>query len=325
MKLIKVAREIVDRLQKSSTADPSETAAQELRAIAAIATPEYFKETLYNCAREPGSIAGIANPRFGEPSVLLAESKGWVFELIYWYDMVSAIHEHSYPGAFLAASGRRLHLEFDYTTQSTVDSSSRCDFGLLTSCRAELLDEGDIRLIRPFEDFIHAVWPADTPCLTAVIRKKAPRLSRSYLPNASGAAVRFDERVAEAEVLARIRFLHSIERWSGRREMLRCVGTLSEAMSASGLVYLLMTLEVRPQELTEGKIGATLVSRFGPMFYDSVIGCLRTDTAFRHLYSLRIQASEVRERLALGLGFFGPLVERKHLVQLTISTSDLLK
>jgi len=294
-----------------ASAQAEELASRTLCSLDGEIEPWHFDELLKDCIQHPDNVVGLANPRFGEPSILVHETANWVFEVIYWYDMVSAIHEHSYPGAFLAVSGRRLHLEFSYSSHLEVDRSSRTTIGSLECTSLSILDSGAVTRIRPFEAFIHAVWPLDSPCLTAVIRRKAPRISRSYLPSTS-LSVRFDERLAEAETIPRLPYLRSLRRLSGDRAFLTALISGTQSLSPAGLIYLAVALELRPEEIEESTWSELLDRRYGCDFALALREVCRTDALFRSLYRLKPAAISAHENAALAQLFFSQIIGHRN-------------
>lgn len=264
-------------------------------------------EALQMCACDPSYAVGLINPRFGEPSVLLFETESWVFELIYWHSMVSAIHEHSYPGAFLTVGGRRAHLEFTWEEHRSVCGTSRCAIGQLKASKAQVLKPGVVTRILPFEKFIHTVWPLDRPCLTVVIRRKAPRKSLSYMLGEDGICLRFDEKIAEAEIVPRLHYLRSLMRWRCDISAKVMSDVLPGKISVSGLVYLGIAME-EEGETPESCDFLNSAEVYGEDFKLAFKKILLADRLFRSMYKLKTIAISPVESLALATIYFSSVL-----------------
>ena len=117
---------------------------------------------------------------FGQPALTLYKGDKFYIELLYWLDSTTAIHQHSFAGAFGVFQGSSLHTSYAFRCDEVV--SSELVFGDLTFRSSELLRQGDVREIVPGDTSIHSLFHLDRPSITLVIRTNslarfAPRVS----------------------------------------------------------------------------------------------------------------------------------------------------
>jgi hypothetical protein len=111
-----------------------------------------------------------AHPRFGEPPIQLYAGRRFYIEALFWTDGTTAIHQHSFSGAFQVLLGGSIHTM--YTFERTEAITRELVLGDLTAGRSELLRVGDIRPIVSGNRFIHSLFHLERPSLTVVVRTK---------------------------------------------------------------------------------------------------------------------------------------------------------
>jgi hypothetical protein len=102
--------------------------------------------------------------------------------VLFWVDGSTAIHQHSFSGAFHVLEGSSLHSS--HTFEETRRYSEALRLGRVELARAELLGKGDVRPIVPGAGFIHSLFHLDRPSVSVVIRthglpSASPQLSYS--------------------------------------------------------------------------------------------------------------------------------------------------
>jgi hypothetical protein len=316
--VIELANSVLNRLEREDPAGENAAAVaatvlQEM--VVPSVTATHFDDLLVDCCRAPDSVRGLLNPRFGEPSLVLAESPNWTFEVIYWWDMVTAIHEHSYPGAFCTIHGDRFQLEFAFVEGELIESHTRTSTGDLCCIRVELLRPGTVVRILPFEQFIHMVWPISRPSFTTVVRMRRQGASRSYLPG----GLRFDEHYAEAEVLPRLRYLEAARRRSPRI-YLRALDEVTSDLAAASLTYLTIAQRIEPSDGSVWAIVERRASRFGSAFTLRLRAAAEHDRVFRAIYPLRVVASSALEQTILLQLYAGSVVDEDQSCELASLT-----
>jgi hypothetical protein len=105
---------------------------------------------------------------FGQPALTLFKGPRFYIELLVWLESTTAIHQHSFAGAFGVLSGSSLHSRYIFTP--TDRSKSEIVFGTMRLDGAEVLTQGDVRAISPGDRLIHSLFHLDHPTLTIVIR-----------------------------------------------------------------------------------------------------------------------------------------------------------
>lgn len=105
---------------------------------------------------------------FGQPPVNLYVGKGFYIQALFWLDSTTAIHEHSFAGAFGVLHGSSVHSTYDFTAMKEV--SPRLIVGQVEYQSSELLHKGDIRTILPGDRLIHSLFHLDRPSVSLVVR-----------------------------------------------------------------------------------------------------------------------------------------------------------
>jgi hypothetical protein len=107
---------------------------------------------------------------FGEPPVLVYATPRFYIELLFWTDGTTAIHQHSFSGAFQVILGGSIHTSYRFERTEAI--SRELLLGKLTAGRSELLRVGDVRAIVSGDRLIHSLFHLDRPSLTLVVRTR---------------------------------------------------------------------------------------------------------------------------------------------------------
>jgi len=105
---------------------------------------------------------------FGQPALTLYRGHKFYIELLYWLDSTTAIHQHSFAGAFGVFKGSSLHTQYDFHCDRVL--SSELIVGDLIFRSSNLLTQGDVREIHPGKEFIHSLFHLERPSITLVVR-----------------------------------------------------------------------------------------------------------------------------------------------------------
>jgi hypothetical protein len=144
---------------------------------------------------------------FGQPALTIFQGYKFYIELLYWLDSTTAIHQHSFAGAFGVLSGSSLHSRYHFECQDR--ASSELVFGTLSLKSTELLGRGDVREIHPGDRLIHSTFHLERPTLTLVIRTQSiPRFQPQYSYRRSGLG--YDPFFAPEPFTTRLRLLKSL-------------------------------------------------------------------------------------------------------------------
>lgn len=110
---------------------------------------------------------------FGQPPINLYVGDGFYIQALFWIDSTTAIHEHSFTGAFGVLYGSSVHSTYSFTAEKA--ASKRLVIGRTDFLCSELLQRGDVRTILPGDKLIHALFHLDRPSVSLVVRT-SPKL-----------------------------------------------------------------------------------------------------------------------------------------------------
>lgn len=109
---------------------------------------------------------------FGQPPVTIWQCEDFLIDLYFWLQPQTAIHDHSFAGAFTNLRGESLHLRYDF--QRNVRVSETVLLGDLRVRQTETLARGAVRPIVAGPRFIHSVWHLERPTITLTVRTSRP-------------------------------------------------------------------------------------------------------------------------------------------------------
>ncbi|MDB4961953.1 MAG: hypothetical protein JWP01_1952 [Myxococcales bacterium] len=142
---------------------------------------------LAQVGRNPGRMLEQGSPGFGQPPLAVWGSGRMYIEVLYWLQSTTAIHQHTFSGAFAVLEGSSLHTQYRFRPEHKV--SDYLHIGKLTWSSSELLPRGSVRPIKSGSPFIHALFHLDHPSVSVVVRNyedadAPPQLG--YLPPGIG-------------------------------------------------------------------------------------------------------------------------------------------
>lgn len=284
-----------DCLQKSLTLSkyneelPFSDVAERVLNESPLITTSNFLDFLVKEAKEGRNIERH-NPRFGQPSVILAKSENHFVEMLLWRDDITSIHEHSFSGAFKALDGRRMHTTFEFFPDLENDRNRKIMIGNLKLKHTECLHPGDVRKITPKSSYIHMLWTLDRPGLTIVIRENGKKSSASYAPP----FVSFDEFAGESELKPYILPLQTLHD-NNKKKWLDFICFLVGKLSLNGIVYFLLLTGINPIDSSCWQsIKNILLFRF-PSEHIAIIEMVRVDRTLRAISNLRKAATSAYE------------------------------
>jgi hypothetical protein len=121
--------------------------------------------------------------KFGEPPVTLFAGRHFYVEVLFWLDGTTAIHQHSFSGAFQVLFGSSIHTGYSFTPGETI--SQKLLLGELRAGTPELLVPGSTRPILAGNRLIHSLFHLERPSATLVVRTRhaaGTDPQYSYLP-----------------------------------------------------------------------------------------------------------------------------------------------
>lgn len=111
--------------------------------------------------------ASVDDP-FGQPAVQVYTTQRWYIEVLHWLDGTTAIHQHSFNGAFHVLAGSSIHGCYRFREERRYGARLRT--GQLERQHIEMLQAGDVRAIHAGNALIHSLFHLDRPSVTVVVR-----------------------------------------------------------------------------------------------------------------------------------------------------------
>lgn len=234
--------------------------------------------------------------RFGNFALTVATRDDFHIDVLVWTDSTTAIHQHSFSGAFHVLHGASLHTSWSF--DESTRWSDRLKRGRLTVRASECLRKGTTRPILPGAQTIHSLFHLDSPSVTVVVRTpSAPVVSPQLCYERSGLA---HDTFAMTERVEKIRQLLCLL-WAGdhpgRVE-------LSEAalsgVDAHAMTEIILSMRADTPAGTQERLIDLLPAREAELaaLLRETVACRERD---RVLVDLRRQTTDPRHRLLLAL------------------------
>jgi hypothetical protein len=163
---------------------------------------------------------------FGEPPVVVYWDSRFRIEVLFWTTGTTAIHQHSFSGAFTVLAGSSIQSQYQFIAGERVNEHML--FGDLRLQRCGFLAEGAIEPIHPGDGLIHSVFHLEMPSISVVVRThRDPETSVQHKYFRPHLAV--DPFFTNAETMRRLQVLDLLGRLnSPRYEKVAC-GMLERA------------------------------------------------------------------------------------------------
>lgn len=123
------------------------------------------------------------NSAFGDLALTLYSTPGFYITALFWLHSSTAIHQHSFSGAFQVLAGSSLQSRYRFTEERFVNGRLR--LGKLDVTRVILLPTGSIEPITSGGRFVHSLFHLEHPSVSIVIRTHAEPAAQpqwSFLP-----------------------------------------------------------------------------------------------------------------------------------------------
>lgn len=134
---------------------------------------------LAQLAARPRHMPAQGSAGFGQPPLAVWGSARMYIEVLYWLSATTAIHQHSFCGAFAVLEGSSLHTQYRF--RATRKVTDYLHVGKLTWTSSELLTRGAVHEIQAGPRFIHALFHLDHPSVSVVVRNYADEASPPQL------------------------------------------------------------------------------------------------------------------------------------------------
>ncbi len=106
--------------------------------------------------------------KFGDPPITIYNSPRFHIDVYFWLEGTTAIHQHSFCGAFQVLLGSSIHSWYDFERSEAVNSFT--EIGNIDLKLCELLSVGDVQAISAGRQYIHALFHLEQPSATIVVR-----------------------------------------------------------------------------------------------------------------------------------------------------------
>lgn len=116
---------------------------------------------------------------FGDPPITLFVAPRFYIDVYFWLEGTTAIHQHSFCGAFQVLMGSSIHSWYEFAAHERINSFVETGEMSLKLC--ELLEIGDVKEIRAGRQYIHGLFHLDQPSATITVRtEKSPLFLPQY-------------------------------------------------------------------------------------------------------------------------------------------------
>jgi hypothetical protein len=225
MKFFEQLGTLVGRLWKERDWDEAEFPAAASYALAELPPSEFVSiwDTVKWTFTDPLPLQFDINASFGQPPLTVYSGRDFYIDVLFWVQGLTAIHRHSFSGAFHVMHGSSLHTLWSFDPWERITTRLLC--GKMSLRRAELLCRGDSRPIIAGNEFIHSTFHLDRPSISVVIRtiNEQNRLPQySYLPP----SIAFDPHDLTPSVQRRTQILKMLLNCGMRTEYQELMGHL---------------------------------------------------------------------------------------------------
>ena len=106
--------------------------------------------------------------RFGDPPITIYNSPRFHVDVYFWLEGTTAIHQHSFCGAFQVMMGSSIHSWYEFERSESLNVFT--EIGNMNLKLCELLSVGDVQTIQPGRQYIHGLFHLEQPSATIVVR-----------------------------------------------------------------------------------------------------------------------------------------------------------
>ncbi len=252
---------------------------------------------LAQLGRNPQRMPEQGSSGFGQPPLAVWGAERMYIEVLYWLDSTTAIHQHSFSGAFAVLEGSSLHTQYKFKPDRKV--SSNLHIGRLTWTSSELLTRGSVHQIHSGPEFVHALFHLDHPSVSVVVRNYHDEGAPSqlgYLPPGIGVEPVVEPRLERA--LELYRMLVDIGRVKDAEKILGGIVKQPDLMS----VYLAMaTIGEGDAERAIGQRIRERARKLHGVVIDRLADAIDREEEARRIKRLRSQVTDPDLRYFLAL------------------------
>lgn len=233
---------------------------------------------------------------FGQPPVILYQGDGFYIQALFWIDATTAIHEHSFVGAFGVLHGASVHSTYQFTPAKAY--SNRLVAGTVKFCGSELLSRGDVRPIFLAGDLIHALFHLDRPCVSIVVRTNSEETRRQFYYAKPYLAL--EDQKLPAHLTIQRKMLDSL--WKSDRPLFWCLSRQFVENCDPFMLYHALLIGFRDTTDTENwEALLEAARRNNGELVDIILPCIEQETRSSRICSLRNTVHDKTHRLFLAL------------------------
>lgn len=116
---------------------------------------------------------------FGDPPITLYNGPRFHIDVYFWLEGTTAIHQHSFCGAFQVMLGSSIHSHYEFERREKINVFT--EIGEMSLKTVEYLAVGRVRKINAGRQYIHGLFHLDQPSATIVVRTyKSPLFLPQY-------------------------------------------------------------------------------------------------------------------------------------------------
>ena len=144
---------------------------------------------------------------FGQPPINVYVADKFFIQVLFWIDATTAVHAHSFAGAFGVLAGSSVHSQYQFDLVEPL--AKELQLGHVRYVSSELLKRGDLRTIHFGSSFIHSLFHLDRPSVSVVVRTKFVQDAVQYSYLTPHVAV--DPFFKDAVISIKLRLLESLQ------------------------------------------------------------------------------------------------------------------
>jgi hypothetical protein len=238
-----------------------------------------------------------ATHEFGQPGLNVYVAENFCIQALFWLDSTTAIHAHSFAGAFGVLKGSSLHSRYEFVEKQML-AKEFC-LGDVRFLSSETLQRGDVRTIEPNNGLIHSLFHLDEPSVSIVVRTITNGSLQYAFIKPYIAIDQLDESLSEQRKLKMLDSLRRID----LEQMWRFCRLVAENCR-TWMLYQVLLAAQRMANRSPGeweKLVEVSGKAHGKDLVDTIVTCVEQENLSRRLMWLRSSVRNPDHRFFLGL------------------------
>ncbi|MCA9672816.1 MAG: hypothetical protein KC503_44795 [Myxococcales bacterium] len=254
-------------------------------------------ELLARVALDPHPLPGEAE--FSDFAQTLYRGRYFFIEVLHWLSATTAIHQHSFSGAFCVLEGASLHTRFRYTPTRVINA--QLALGELGWQSSVYCPRGTVVEIEAGETFIHSLYHLVEPSVTFLVRtwqEEEHTPQYTYLPG----GIRIPARPLDGPKRVSLRALRILSHVDGARFEQIALDLAREASldTIGPLIDAVATSAPDRRDALLAEIAATAHAR-DAAFFDALLGARKTQYRHNRLSDIRKRMTDPHARLMVAV------------------------